>query len=169
MGVGDGNGWVLCQCGHRHWGVFGAAGLLLARRSPNGGDGVEVLLQLRAAWTHQGGTWGIPGGATDSHEDPLTGALREAMEETGVHPDTVEVLGLVTSSDHGSWAYRVVLARPSAPVHPHLANDESEDLRWVPVPEVAALALHPGFAQSWHLLRAELDAVLPPDQMGAVT
>jgi len=160
MGVGDGNGWVVCRCGHRHWGVFGAAGLLLARRSPDGG-GVEVLLQLRATWTHLGGTWGIPGGATDSHEDPRTGALREAMEETGVHPDAVEVLGLVTSADHGDWAYRVVLGRPSAPVRPHPANDESEALRWVAVPDVDGLVLHPGFAHSWQALRAELDAVLP--------
>jgi 8-oxo-dGTP diphosphatase len=160
MGVGDGNGWVLCHCGHRHWGVFGAAGLLLARRSVGRG-GVEVLLQLRAAWTHQGGTWGLPGGATDSHEDPRTGALREALEETGVAPDAIEVLGLVTSADHGDWAYRVVLARPSAPVDPRPTNDESDALRWVPVAEVAGLLLHPGLALSWQRLRAELDAVLP--------
>ena len=36
-----------------------------------------VLLQLRAAWTHGGGTWAIPGGALDSHEDPITAAVRE--------------------------------------------------------------------------------------------
>src|SRR5680860_1848432 len=109
MGVGDGNGWVRCRCGLRHWGVFGASGLLLARPAPDGTPGLEVLLQLRAAWTHQGGTWGIPGGATDSHEDPLTGALRETREETGVDPDAVEVLGLVVGADHGDWIYRVCL------------------------------------------------------------
>ena len=68
---GDGNGWVVCALGHRHWGRFGAAGLLLT-------DGRRVLLQHRAAWTHEGDTWAVPGGARDSHEDPITAALREA-------------------------------------------------------------------------------------------
>ena len=26
---GDGNGWVECGLGHRHWGIHGAAGLLV--------------------------------------------------------------------------------------------------------------------------------------------
>ncbi len=30
MASGDGNGWVACRCGQRHWGLHGAAGLLLA-------------------------------------------------------------------------------------------------------------------------------------------
>ena len=53
---GDGNGWVVCSLGHRHWGRFGAAGILIT-------DGDAVVLQHRAAWTHEGGTWAVPGGA----------------------------------------------------------------------------------------------------------
>lgn len=166
MGVGDGNGWVLCRCGLRHWGVFGASGLLLARRASakrveSDDADLEVLLQLRAAWTHQGGTWGLPGGATDSHEDPLAGALRETMEETGVEPASVEVLGMVVGADHGDWAYRIVLGRPSGPVDPRPVNAESDALRWVRVAEVGGLDLHPGLATSWGRVRAELVAVLP--------
>lgn len=146
MGAGDGNGWVQCRCGHRHWGRFGAAGLLLAR---SGDDGHEVLLQLRAGWTHQGGTWGIPGGATDSHEDPTEGALREAWEETGVHPDAVEVVHTAVSADHGDWRYTVVLGRPRAAVRPHAANAESDAVRWVASSAVPELPLHPGLAHSW--------------------
>ena len=44
----------------------------------------HVLLQLRAAWTHGGGTWAIPGGALDSHEEPIAAAVREAWEEVGI-------------------------------------------------------------------------------------
>ena len=25
----SGNGWVTCEQGHRHWGLFGAAGMLV--------------------------------------------------------------------------------------------------------------------------------------------
>ena len=66
MGLRDGDGWVDCDCGFRHWGRFGAAGLLLVRRDT---PQPQVLLQLRAEWTHGGGTWALPGGAKDSHED----------------------------------------------------------------------------------------------------
>ena len=82
MAARDGDGWVQCDCGNKHWGLHGAAGLLLVR---NG----MVLLQHRAPWVHNGDTWGIPGGARDSHEDVIAGALREAIEETGLDPALV--------------------------------------------------------------------------------
>lgn len=65
---GDGDGWVVSDTGAAFWGRFGAAGLLL--RAPDPGGTAAVLLQHRAAWSHQGGTWGLPGGARDSHETP---------------------------------------------------------------------------------------------------
>jgi len=75
MASRDGNGWVRCELGHRHWGRFGAAGLLaFATAGP-------VLLQRRTWWSHHGGTWGLPGGARDSHESALAAALREAAED----------------------------------------------------------------------------------------
>jgi len=43
----DGDGWMQCSCGHKHWGLHGAAGLLLVR------DGT-ILLQHRAPWVHNG-------------------------------------------------------------------------------------------------------------------
>ena len=45
---GDGNGWARCGLGHRHWGVHGAARLMLVRPVPGPGED-EVLLQHRAA------------------------------------------------------------------------------------------------------------------------
>ena len=73
----DGDGWIQCTCGNKHWGLHGAAGLLLVR-------GGTILLQHRAPWVHNGDTWGIPGGARDSHESILDGAKREAREELGI-------------------------------------------------------------------------------------
>ena len=83
--MGDGNGWVHCSVGHRHWGGYGAAGLLIS-------DGTQVLLQHRAAWTHEGDTWAVPGGARDSSEDAVTAALREAAEETSLDPSGITVV-----------------------------------------------------------------------------
>ena len=63
MALRDGNGWVDCRCGNRHWGRFGAAGLAILALPAMPDEMPTLLLQFRAAWTHQGSTWGLPGGA----------------------------------------------------------------------------------------------------------
>jgi 8-oxo-dGTP diphosphatase len=143
---GDGNGWVQCTLGHRHWGRFGAAGLLIT-------DGSRVVLQHRAPWTHEGGTWALPGGARDSHEDVVTAALREAAEETALDPASVRPV-VEWIDDHGGWSYTTVVAQALTELAPHVANAESIEIRWWLIDEVDALPLHTGFAGAWPQLRA---------------
>lgn len=142
---GDGDGWVRCSLGHRHWGRFGAAGLLV-------NDGQRSVLQHRAPWTHEGGTWGLPGGARDSHEDPVTSALREAREEAAILEPSIAPVGYWID-DHGGWSYTTVVAGPRTQIRPHPANPESTDVRWWPDEQIAGLPLHQGFAASWPSLR----------------
>ncbi len=146
---GDGDGWVVCERAHRHWGRYGAAGLLVRHRGP---DDDAVLMQHRADWSHHGGTWGIPGGARDSTEHPVHTALRETEEEAGVQPEEVRVRGL-RYDDHGGWSYTTVLADADHRLDARPTGGESVDVRWTPVEEVTALPLHPGFAESWPALR----------------
>lgn len=149
---GDGDGWVDCAQGHRHWGLFGAAGLLLHR--PGGGTG-EVLLQHRATWSHHGGTWGLLGGARHRDESAVVAALREAGEEGGVDASAVRPLG--RSDDvHGGWSYATVLADDVGGVEARPTGGESIDVAWVPVGEVTGLPLHPGLASTWPWLRRAL-------------
>ena len=148
----DGNGWVECELGHRHWGLHGAAGLLLYSRDADARP--VVLLQHRAAWTHNGDTWGIPGGARDSHETATQAALREAVEEAAVDVSRVEVVA-TTCDDHGSWSYVTVLATTPEPLET-TPNEESVALVWMPLDDVAALDLHPGFERSWPTLHVHL-------------
>ena len=156
MAFRDGDGWVMCACGNRHWGLYGAAGLLLVRR-----DGATplVLLQLRAAWTHGGGTWALPGGALDSHEDAVTAAAREAHEEAGIDGARIVVCD-VYSDDHGSWRYDTVIAHSADDAGAYAANAESEDLRWVGLDEVETFPLHGGLAAAWPHLRERISATL---------
>lgn len=147
---GDGDGWATCGAGHRHWGVVGAAGLLLRALDPAGVP--HVLLQHRAEWTQEGGTWGLPGGARDSHEDAVTAALREADEEAGVTHTSVRVRDEFRD-DHGAWSYTTVVADTDA-LLPTRAQRESLELSWVPETDVATLPLHSGFAATWPQLRA---------------
>jgi 8-oxo-dGTP pyrophosphatase MutT (NUDIX family) len=149
--IGDGNGWVTCGQGHRHWGRYGAAGLLARHRDKVSGA-EHVLLQHRASWSHHGDTWGIPGGARDSHETPEEAALREAVEEAGIATDAL-VVDRSWPDDHGGWVYVTVLADAKAMVPVTAQNFESVELRWVNLHEVDGLPLHPGFAATWPLLR----------------
>lgn len=146
---GDGNGWVEGPGGTKMWGRFGASGLLLQA-------GGLVLLQHRAMWTAQGGTWGLPGGARDSHESVEETAVRETVEECAIDPALITIDGSIVTAGpfESGWTYTTVLARTNSgePI-PVTANEESEELRWVPVSEITALPLHPG-------LRASLDTVV---------
>jgi 8-oxo-dGTP diphosphatase len=145
---GDGNGWVVCWRGHRHWGRFGAAGILIT-------DGTGVILQHRAPWTHEGDTWALPGGARDSHENPITAALREAVEETTLDPSRVLPFDEWVD-EHGGWSYTTVLARCPQAISVAPSNAESVAVRWWALDEVASLRLHAGFAAAWPHLRDRL-------------
>ena len=150
--LGDGNGWVTTPDGTRLWGRFGAAGLFLVAGSE---ADAKVLLQHRAGWTAQGGTWGIPGGARHQGEDAVTGALRESAEEAGVPHDGVD-LRHTALLDLGFWTYTTVVGRASRPFEPVIADRESIALSWIPVDDVDDLPLHPGFGKSWPALRASI-------------
>jgi 8-oxo-dGTP diphosphatase len=156
---GDGDGWVLSDSGAAFWGKHGAAGLLLRAPGPDGSP--AVLLQHRAPWSHQGGTWGLPGGARDSHETPEQAAVREAHEEAGLPADQLTVrTTVVTATATGShWTYTTVIA-DAAELLETVPNRESSELRWVAEDDVADLPLHPGFAASWQRLR-EVAATIP--------
>ena len=128
-----GDGGVRCGGGSLHWGLNGAAGLLVWRRVRDAADGVEVLLQLRAGWTHEGGTWGVPGGAVGDGESPAEAALRECEEETGLPARTL-VLGPEHTEAHPDWSYTTFTAQaPADPAwdSPAPLDRESDDLRWV--------------------------------------
>jgi 8-oxo-dGTP diphosphatase len=151
MSARDGDGWIQCACGNKHWGLNGAAGILLVRRT-------QILLQHRAPWVHNGDTWGIPGGARDSHESVLEAAIREAKEETGIDP--VHLTPIQTfSDDHGSWRYDTVIAYASDELVARELNDESHEVRWVEIDEVDELTLHPSFEKSWPTLKGLVQAL----------
>ena len=141
----DGDGWLECALGHRHWGRFGAAGLLAVAPGP------VVLLQHRAPWSHGGDTWGVPGGARTRTETAEEAARRETAEET-----RLDLSGLVVVAshvlDHGTWTYTTFVGTVPEPL-PVVPERESVDLRWVPVEAVESLALHPAFAAAWPALR----------------
>jgi ADP-ribose pyrophosphatase YjhB (NUDIX family) len=125
--------------------LFGAAGLLVSR-------GDQALLQLRAAKTHHGGAWGLPGGARQQGEKPLAAALREGREEVGLDPAAISPDWWVIV-DHGGWSYTTIgAAAPGGDPLTGPANWETSALAWVARDQVAGYNLHHGLAQAWPVL-----------------
>ena len=137
-----GDSWVEGPDGKRYWGRFGAAGALVWH-PPQG-----VLLQLRAEWSHNGGTWGIPGGALKAGESAHHAALRESQEEAGVPAQGLETLHTEVF-DLGFWSYTTVLFYAADYFEPDSSDYESDDVQWIPLDTVSSLDLHPGFESSW--------------------
>ena len=140
------DGFILCSCGSEHWGLNGAGGILAYRVAPKS-HSIEVLAQLRAVWSHSGGTWSNPGGAIGWAETPLEGALREYEEETGITASDLRITG-EHCRNHGDWAYTTFVAE--CPTAEPVANAESEALRWLDLEDLLAgrteEPLHPAFA-----------------------
>lgn len=161
MKTPDGEGWVQCGCGARHWGRYGAAGLLLA----DGPAPEQVVLQHRAPWSHFGGTWGIPGGAREAGESAVAAALREAGEEAGLDPARVRPHAAIVLA-HPDWSYTTVVALPAEHtgpdhgedhrgrhrVHVRATDAESVAVQWRPVEDLQELDLLPAFGESVALL-----------------
>jgi len=82
-------------------------------------------------------------------------ALREAEEECAIDGSAVTVHG-VLRDDHGGWTYRTVLGCAAGPLRAFPVSEETKEVAWVPVDDVASLRLHPGFAEQWSALRAVL-------------
>ncbi|MEY3769426.1 MAG: hypothetical protein RL390_290 [Actinomycetota bacterium] len=157
MAARDGDGWIQCRCGGKHWGVNGAAGLLLIRES-------KVMMQHRAPWVHNGDTWGLPGGARDSHESIEEAAIRESVEETGINPKHLEVVALF-SDDHTDWRYDTVIARANIDLKTEQWNTETHDIGWFEINEIAALELHPSFAKTWPTLKDLVSQLIASDSL----
>ncbi|GMA31427.1 NUDIX hydrolase [Litorihabitans aurantiacus] len=75
------------------FGLADGAGSPAAARVP-APDDVDLLLTRRSdALRHHPGQIAFPGGGLDPGESPAQAAVREAVEETGLEPGGVEVLG----------------------------------------------------------------------------
>ncbi len=147
----DADGWIRCALGHRHWGLVGAAGLLVVHdEGTEGADERRFLMQHRSAEVHHGDTWAIPGGALAHDESAEDGALREAEEELEDLPGGLVHLSTY-ADDHGGWSYSTVIVRSPTrfAALDHGWETGPEGFAWLTADEIAAVPLHTGFATTW--------------------
>lgn len=144
---------VNCNCGERHLGTYGAAGLLVVYRAAD--RTVWLLMHRRSDASQHGRTWGLPGGVRGLRETAERAAMRETWEEVGLDPSTYTVRGAYVD-DHGNWSYTTVLAETRSLVTARVASVETAEVTWVRLGDLATLPLHPDFAASWPDVSAAL-------------
>jgi 8-oxo-dGTP diphosphatase len=148
----SGDGFVRCSDGRVRWGVYGAAGVVFATRHD---AGWHVMMQLRSAFSHEGGTWSCAGGALDRDESALEGSLREASEEVGAIPATHRVLGEYVFQPADDWSYTTLVVEVDEAFGASI-NFETDAVEWFDAHHIHTLELHSGFAAAWPHVRAIL-------------
>ena len=106
----------------------------------------DEFVLIRRGKPPRQGEWSIPGGRLEWGETLRDGAMREAMEETGLK---IEILGFidivdsVTRNDSGIPVRHYVLAdfAARAVAGSLRAGSDAADARWVPFGELERLAL----------------------------
>jgi len=108
-------------------------------------DSDEILLIQRS----DNGNWALPGGAMDLGESLTDTAVRETLEETGVHCEVTGIVGiytdprpiiLYTSNGEARPEFSVVFtARPTG--GQPTPSDESTAVRWIAADTVSDLQL----------------------------
>lgn len=119
-----------------------AAGLLLISRETG-----RVLLNKRADWMAEGGTWSTPGGVADEEDggELMITAVREFGEEMGVlieldDPD-IEYITDYTSYDHRR-SYTVYVLSVDYEFDCWVDEKETVDYAWMDVEEAIAENVH---------------------------
>ncbi|KAG8166727.1 hypothetical protein KVR01_002416 [Diaporthe batatas] len=162
------------QCGARHFGLQGAAGIALVVRNARlpGNPATHIILQFRRDTR----SWALPGGVLDYGETPKQAALREAEEEISLprnadegNDPLITIRQQAALFDHGQWRYTTFIADVNRRFLPKRPPQDTEGIAvaWAPIDEVGVqggrfFPLHPAFWNDWEKLRDMIRAMDGP-------
>lgn len=110
----------------------------------------EAILLVRRGRGVAQGTWSVPGGRVESGESLAEAVVRELAEETGLTGVCESLVGwaerIGPDYHYVILDFSVTILSDSDPV----AGDDAAEARWVPLYEVADLALADGLAEFLH-------------------
>lgn len=112
----------------------------------NDGD----LLMVRRGHGPAAGTWSVPGGRVEPGEMVAEAVTRELREETGLEGICGGLVGWTERFDDDRHLVILDFEVTVYDREPLVAGDDAVEARWVPLHEVAELALPDGLAEFLH-------------------
>lgn len=110
----------------------------------------DELLLVRRGRPPAAGRWSVPGGRVEGGELLSEAVLRELREETGLEGVCGSLVGWAERIDsehhHVILDFEVTVLDPGGP----RAGDDADEVRWVPLADVAELHLVDGLAEFLH-------------------
>jgi 8-oxo-dGTP diphosphatase len=105
------------------------------------GETPRILLIQRGNPPFLGG-WALPGGFVEEGERVVDAAPRELVEETGLQPDGLELLGVYDTPgrDPRGWTVSVVYLAQVHDELPAVGGDDASDARWFATDALPELA-----------------------------
>jgi ADP-ribose pyrophosphatase YjhB (NUDIX family) len=135
--------------GHHYRNAKPCAGVLIVR------DG--RLLLARRGIEPARGAWNVVGGFLDADEAPEAGALREALEETGLTVRLTRLVGLFPDryGDDGTWTLNIYYEAEAGPGEPVPQSDVAELVWFDPddLPEPMAFPHERDLLTAWRRSR----------------
>ncbi|CAB4889014.1 unannotated protein [freshwater metagenome] len=156
----SGDGFVFFPNGERRWGLHGASGVFIRHVDT---DGIETFFLAQRGDNVEGGRsqWALPGGALESGETPVQGALREFREEIEIDIQ-VDVLGHHAQHVHETWAYTTVVVQVSDRFQPpDELQWENKAAGWFTRQEIAELETYDAFNDALEYLFGIIDSENP--------
>jgi 8-oxo-dGTP diphosphatase len=114
----------------------------------------DALLMIKRGREPHAGLWSIPGGRVEPGEYLADAVRREVREETGLDVEVGELVGILEVLGDEHFVIHDYGATPTENREP-VADDDAEEIRWVPLKEVASLECTPRFVETltaWGIL-----------------
>jgi 8-oxo-dGTP diphosphatase len=86
------------------------------------------------------GLWTLPAGFVDAGEDPSEAAVRECLEETGLHIRIVKLLDVIPGQEHPRGAHILIAYRGEIVSGEPVAGDDADELGFFPRQALPPLA-----------------------------
>ncbi|NMB88841.1 MAG: NUDIX hydrolase [Chloroflexi bacterium] len=99
----------------------------------------QVLLTRRVNEPYRG-CWTLPAGFVNAHEDPAEAAVRECLEETGLHVQITALEGVIGGREHAAGADILIAYRAVVISGVLQAGDDADQAGFFPLDHLPPLA-----------------------------
>lgn len=95
----------------------------------------DSILLIKRKFPPMQGAWALPGGFVERGENPIDAAVRELLEETGMHGENPKLVSVMGDADRDprkhivSIVYEIEVSKEQQPI----AGDDAADAKFWPI------------------------------------